>query len=125
MEWLCGSFNVGFHRLCFSDRLCLFDYKYCMPYNLLDFTTDITMKRKKTRIHAHQIVVNNIDANIIVKQQRLIAEYERFNEWLLFALLGEYHRAVQFSEDIYLGEAIVDLVHRNIVKDGNTETEKV
>ena len=83
------------------------------------------MKKRKTKINTRQVVVNHIDANIIVKQQRLIAEYERFNEWLLFALLGEYHGAVQFSEDIYLGEAIVDLVHRNIVKDGNTETEKV
>lgn len=69
------------------------------------------------------MVVNHIDANIIVKQQKLIAEYERFNEWLLFALLGEYHRSIQFSEDIYLGEEIADLVHRNIVKDGNTETK--
>lgn len=83
------------------------------------------MNRRKTKINTRQVVVNHIDANIIVKQQRLIAEYERFNEWLLFALLGEYYRAVQFSEDIYLGEAIVDLVHRNIVKDGNTETKKV
>lgn len=64
------------------------------------------------------MVVNHIDANIIVKQQRVIDEYERFNEWLLFALLGEYHRSIQLSEDIYLGEEIVDLVHRNIVKDG-------
>ncbi len=95
-----------------------------MPYNLLDFRTGI-MKRRKTKINTRQVVVNHIDANIIVKQQRLIAEYERFNEWLLFALLGEYHRAVQFSEDIHLGDTIVDLVHRNIVKDGNTETEKV
>ena len=85
----------------------------------------MVMKRRKTKINTWQVVVNHIDANIIVKQQKLIAEYERFNEWLLFALLGEYHRAVQFSEDIYLGEAIVDLVHRNIVKDGDTETEKV
>ena len=83
------------------------------------------MKKRKTKINTRQVVVNHIDANIIVKQQRLIAEYERFNEWLLFTLLGEYHRVIQFSEDIYLREEIVDLVHRNIVKDGNTETEKV
>ena len=83
------------------------------------------MKKRKTKINTRQVVVNHIDANIIVKQQRLIAEYERFNEWLLFALLGEYHRVIQFSEDIYLGEEIVNLVHRNIVKDGDTETEKV
>ena len=124
MERLCESFYVGFHWLCFSDRLCLFDYKYCVPYTLLDFRTGI-MKRRKTKINTRQVVVNHIDANIIVKQQRLIAEYERFNEWLLFALLGEYHRVIQFSEDIYLGEEIVNLVHRNIVKDGDTETEKV
>lgn len=81
------------------------------------------MKHRKTKINTRQVVVNHIDSNIIVKQQKLIAEYERFNEWLLFALLGEYRRSIEFSEDIYLGEEIVDLVHRNIVKDGNTETE--
>lgn len=81
------------------------------------------MKPRKTKINTRQVVVNHIDANIIVKQQRVIDEYERFNEWLLFALLGEYHRAIRFSEDIYLGEEIADLVHRNIVKDGNTETK--
>ena len=60
----------------------------------------MVMKRRKTKINTRQVVVNHIDANIIVKQQRVIDEYERFNEWLLFALLGEYHRVIQFSEDI-------------------------
>lgn len=108
MERLCESFYVGFHWLCFSDRLCLFDYKYCMPYNLLDFRTHITMKRGKKRIHAHQIVVNNIDANIIVKQQQLISEYERFNEHLMLMLNGDPDReAIQFSDEILGAHFIV------------------
>lgn len=79
-----------------------------MPYNLLDFTTDITMKRQKTRIHAHQIVVNNIDANIIVKQQQLISEYERFNEHLMLMLNGDPDReAIQFSDEILGAHFIV------------------
>ena len=107
MERLYGSFYVGFHRLCFSDRLCLFDYKYCMPYNLLDFRTGI-MKRRKTKINTRQVVVNHIDANIIVKQQKLIAEYERFNEHLMLMLNGDPDRAViQFSDEILGARFIV------------------
>lgn len=107
MEWLCGAFYVGFHWLCFSDRLCLFDYKYRMPYNLLDFTTGI-MKRRKTKINTRQVVVNHIDANIIVKQQRLIDEYERFNEHLMLMLNGDPDReAIQFSDEILGAHFIV------------------
>lgn len=107
MEWLCESFYVEFHWLCFSDRLCLFDYKYRMPYNLLDFTTGI-MKRRKTKINTRQVVVNHIDANIIVKQQRLIAEYERFNEHLMLMLNGDPDReAIQFSDEILGAHFIV------------------
>lgn len=132
MEWLCESFNVGFHRLCFSDRLCLFDYKYCMPYNLLDFRTDI-MKRRKTKINTRQVVVNHIDANIIVKQQKLIAEYERFNEHLMLMLNGDSDRdAIRFSDEILGARFIVmklremlECLHIIKKKDGNTETEKV
>lgn len=105
MAWLCGSFYVEFHRLCFSDRLCLFDYKYCVPYNLLDFRTDI-MKKRKTKINTRQVVVNHIDANIIVRQQRLIAEYERFNEHLM--LNGDPDRkAILFSDEIFGAHFIV------------------
>ena len=71
-----------------------------MPYSLLDFTTGI-MKRRKTKINTRQVVVNHIDANIIVKQQRLIAEYERFNEHLMLMLNGDPDReAIQFSDEI-------------------------
>lgn len=71
-----------------------------MPYNLLDFRTGI-MKRRKTKINTRQVVVNHIDANIIVKQQNLIAEYERFNEHLMLMLNGDPDRsAIQFSDEI-------------------------
>lgn len=100
MEWLCESFYVGFHWLCFSDRLCLFDSKYCVPYTLLDFTTGI-MKRRKTKINTRQVVVNHIDAKIIVEQQKLIAEYERFNEQIMLMLNGDPNRqALAFSDQI-------------------------
>ena len=85
----------------------------------MDFTTDITMKRKKTRIHARQIVVNNIDANIIVKQQRLIAEYERFNEHLLLMLIDNPNReAMVFSDEVYAAHAIIDKL-RDIINKNN------
>lgn len=59
------------------------------------------MKRKKTRINARQIVVNNIDANIIVKQQQLISEYERFTEHLMLMLHGDSDRqAIMFSDQL-------------------------
>ena len=132
MERLCGSFYVEFHWLCFSDRLCLFDYKYCVPYNLLDFRTGI-MKRRKTKINTRQVVVNHIDANIIVKQQRLIDEYERFNEHLMLMLDDDPDRdAIQFSDEILGAHFIVrklremlECLHIIKKKDGNTETEKV
>lgn len=74
------------------------------------------MKRKKTRIHAHQIVVNNIDANIIVNQQKMIAEYERFNEHLMLMLNGDPDRnAVQFSDDVFGAHWIIQKV-REILK---------
>ena len=66
------------------------------------------MKRKKTKILARQIVVNNIDANIIVKQQQLIAEYERFNEHLMLMLNGDPDReAIRFSDEIHGAHFIV------------------
>lgn len=59
------------------------------------------MKPRKTKINTRQVVVNNIDANIIVKQQKLIAEYERFNEHLMLMLNGDPDRqAIQFSDEI-------------------------
>ena len=65
MERLCGSFYVGFHRLCFSDRLCLFDPKYRSPYSLLDFRTYITIKRGKWKINLIQ-KSNVINADAMV-----------------------------------------------------------
>lgn len=77
------------------------------------------MKRKKTRIHAHQIVVNNIDANIIVEQQKLICEYERFNEHLMLMLYGDPDRgAVRFSDEVYGAHWIIQKV-REIMNKNN------
>ena len=64
------------------------------------------MKRRK--INTRQVVVNHIDANIIVKQQRVIDEYKRFNEHLLFMLVGDPDRqAIRFSDDILGADFIV------------------
>lgn len=116
MAWLHGTFHVGLNIFSFSIRCCFFSIEYLRPHRLLDFTTDITMKRKKTRIHAHQIVVNNIDANIIVNQQKMIAEYERFNEHLMLMLNGDPDRnAVQFSDDVFGAHWIIQKV-REILK---------
>lgn len=77
------------------------------------------MKRGKKRIHAHQIVVNNIDANIIVKQQQLISEYERFNEHLLLMLIGNPNRdAMAFSDEVYAAHVIIDKL-RDIINKNN------
>lgn len=66
------------------------------------------MKPRKTKINTRQVVVNNIDANIIVKQQKLIAEYERFNEHLMLMLNGDPDRqAIQFSDEILGAHFIV------------------
>lgn len=80
------------------------------------------MKPRKTKINTRQVVVNHIDANIIVKQQNLIAEYERFNEQLLLMLHGDAERhALKFSDDIlgafYILERVKDLLIKN-KKDG-------
>lgn len=108
MAWLCGPFYVEFYLFCFNARCCFFSIEYLGPHNLLDFRTNITMKRRKMRIHAQQIVVNNIDANIIVKQQQLISEYERFNEHLMLMLNGDPDReAIQFSDEILGAHFIV------------------
>ena len=103
-----------------------------MPYNLLDFTTGI-MKRRKTKINTRQVVVNHIDANIIVKQQRLIAEYERFNEHIMHMLNGDPERAALLFSDEILGSHFIveklremlECLHIIKKKDGDTETEKV
>lgn len=59
------------------------------------------MKKRRIKINTRQVVVNHIDANIIVKQQNLIAEYERFNEHLMLMLNGDPDReAIQFSDEI-------------------------
>ena len=59
------------------------------------------MKPRKTKINTRQVVVNHIDANIIVKQQRLIDEYKRFNEHLMLMLNGDPDReAIRFSDEI-------------------------
>lgn len=74
------------------------------------------MKPRKTKINTRQVVVNHIDANIIVKQQRLIAEYERFNEHLMLMLNGDPDRnAVQFSDDVFGAHWIIRKV-REILK---------
>ena len=66
------------------------------------------MKKRKTKINTRQVVVNHIDANIIVKQQRLIAEYERFSEHLMLMLNGDPDReAIQFSDEILGADFIV------------------
>lgn len=66
------------------------------------------MKKRKTKINTRQVVVNHIDANIIVKQQRLIAEYERFNEHLMLMLNGDPDRdVIQFSDEIFGARFIV------------------
>lgn len=91
------------------------------------------MKPQKTKINTRQVVVNHIDANIIVKQQRLIDEYERFNEHLMLMLDGDPNRdAIQFSDEILGAHFIVrklremlECLHIIKKKDGNTETEKV
>ena len=68
----------------------------------------IIMKRRKTKINTRQVVVNHIDANIIVHQQELIAEYERFNEHILLMLNGDPDRdAIQFSDEILGADFIV------------------
>lgn len=85
----------------------------------MDFRTHIAMKRRKTKIHARQIVVNNIDANIIVKQQRLIAEYERFNEHLMLMLNGDPDRAaIRFSDEVLAAHFIIDKL-RDIINKNN------
>ena len=66
------------------------------------------MKPRKTKINTRQVVENHIDANIIVKQQRVIDEYERFNEHILLMLNGDPDRdAIQFSDDILGAQFIV------------------
>lgn len=68
----------------------------------------MVMKRRKTKINTRQVVVNHIDANIIVKQQNLIAEYKRFNEHLMLMLDGDPDRdAIQFSDEILGAHFIV------------------
>ena len=70
------------------------------------------MKRRKTKINTRQVVVNHIDANIIVKQQQIIAEYERFNEHLLLMFKGDPGRkALRFSDDVLGAEFILREVH--------------
>ena len=66
------------------------------------------MKKRKTKINTRQVVVNHIDANIIVKQQRLIDEYDRFNEHLMLMLNGDPDReAIRFSDEILGAHFIV------------------
>ena len=70
------------------------------------------MKKRKTRISARQVLVNHIDASIIVKQQQIIAEYERFNEHLLLMLKGDPERmALKFSDDVLGAEFILKEIH--------------
>lgn len=108
MGFLCQLRDVVAYSDRFSNRYCFSCIKCFRPHSLLDFTTDITMKRKKTRIHARQIVVNNIDANIIVKQQQLISEYERFTEHLMLMLHGDPDRqAIMFSDELLYAHCIM------------------
>ena len=69
------------------------------------------MNKRRIKINTRQVVVNQIDANIIVEQQKLIAEYERFNEQILLMLNGDPNRqALAFSDQI-LG---ADFIMRNL-----------
>lgn len=132
MAWLHGTFHVGLNIFGFSIRCCFFSIEYLRSHSLLDFTTGI-MKRRKTKINTRQVVVNHIDANIIVKQQNLIAEYERFNEHLMLMLNGDPDRGtIRFSDEILGAHFIVrelremlECLHIIKKKDGKTETEKV
>ena len=66
------------------------------------------MKKRRIKINTRQVVVNHIDAKIIVEQQKLIAEYERFNEHLMLMLNGDPDReAIQFSDEILGAHFIV------------------
>ena len=77
------------------------------------------MKPRKTKINTRQVVVNHIDANIIVEQQRLIAEYERFNEHLLLMLIGNPNRtAMAFSDEVFAANVIIDKL-RDIINKNN------
>lgn len=77
------------------------------------------MKRRKTKINTRQVVVNHIDANIIVKQQMLIAEYERFNEQLLLMLTRQPERdCLAFSDDVLYNEFILRRLSE-ILNNGN------
>lgn len=77
------------------------------------------MKHRKTKINTRQVVVNHIDANIIVKQQQLISEYERFNEHLLLMLIGNPNReAMVFSDEVFAAHVIIDKL-RDIINKNN------
>ena len=77
------------------------------------------MKPRKTKINTRQVVVNHIDANIIVKQQQLISEYERFNEHLLLMLIGNPNReAMVFSDKVFAAHVIIDKL-RDIINKNN------
>ena len=77
------------------------------------------MKPGKTKINTRQVVVNHIDANIIVGQQRLITEYERFNEHLLLMLIGNPDREVMaFSDEVFAANVIIDKL-RDIINKNN------
>lgn len=77
------------------------------------------MKPRKTKINTRQVVVNHIDANIIVKQQQLISEYERFNEHLLLMLIGNPNRtAMAFSNEVFAANVIIDKL-RDIINKNN------
>lgn len=70
------------------------------------------MKKRKVKINTRQVVISHIDANIIVKQQQIIAEYERFNEHLLLMLKGDPgRRALKFSDDVLGAEFILREIH--------------
>ena len=59
------------------------------------------MKKRRIKINTRQVVVNHIDAKIIVEQQKLIAEYERFNEQIMLMLNGDPNRqALAFSDQV-------------------------
>ena len=66
------------------------------------------MKKRNIRVNTKHLTVNNIDANVIIKQQQIIAEYERFNEHLFLMLKGDPdRRALKFSDDILLAPVII------------------
>lgn len=69
----------------------------------------MVMKKRKIKINTRQVVVNHIDANIIVKQQELIAEYTH--------TFHSKQDAIRFLSDITpIRKAIRKLTEREVFR---------